>query len=70
MALGPLTNLATAYLLDNSLPERINSVSIMGGSFSAVGRYEHFTSDFNFFLDPESAHIVLKKFKGLILTTL
>ncbi len=39
LACGPLTNLATAYLLDNELPNKINSISIMGGSYSTVGRH-------------------------------
>ncbi len=42
----------------------------MGGSFSAVGRHEHFMADFNFHLDPEAAHIVLKSYHNIILTTL
>ena len=70
IALGPLTNLATAYLLDNTLPSRVNSVSIMGGAYSAIGRHEHFCSDFNFHLDPEAASIVLQNYSKIILTTI
>lgn len=54
-----MTNLAVAYLLDNSIVNNINCVSGMGGTFSNLGRREHFAADFNFHLDPEASEIVL-----------
>lgn len=52
MAIGPLTNIALAYLYDNDIVSRISSLSIMGGSYSGVGMNESFCSEFNFHLDP------------------
>jgi inosine-uridine nucleoside N-ribohydrolase len=42
----------------------------MGGTMSNLGRREHFASDFNFHLDPESTQIVFDHFNNIIMTTL
>jgi inosine-uridine nucleoside N-ribohydrolase len=47
-----MTNIAIAYMLDNSIAENICSISCMGGTYSNLGRRDHFSSDFNFHLDP------------------
>jgi len=44
MAIGPLTNVALAYHLDNSIAEKVSMVSIMGGSESAFGIMHFFAS--------------------------
>lgn len=62
VALGPLTNLALAVMLDPTIPERVASLTVMGGTSSAHGNYG-FTSEFNFAGDPEAAKIVLERFK-------
>ena len=62
MAIGPLTNLALAYHLDNSFPTKVPLLSIMGGSISAFGIRHFFAAEFNFHLDPQAAFIVMKVF--------
>ncbi len=37
IAIGPLTNLALAYHMDNTIGEKSGVLSIMGGSVSAFG---------------------------------
>ncbi len=63
-ALGPLTNIALALSIDPHFAELTQGIYLMGGSldpqtadpeFSASPRHE-----FNFWFDPEAAHIVLR----------
>jgi inosine-uridine nucleoside N-ribohydrolase len=63
-ALGPLTNIALALSIDPHFAELTKGIYLMGGSidpqtadpeFSASPRHE-----FNFWFDPEAAHIVLR----------
>ena len=70
IAIGCMTNIAIAYMLDNSIVDSINCISCMGGTMSNLGRRDHFASDFNFHLDPEGTQIVFDNFKNIILTTL
>lgn len=62
MALGPLTNLALAHLMDYQFFDNISKIVLMGGNITALGNIES-TAEFNFFNDPEAAHIVLTKSK-------
>lgn len=64
LAFGPLTNIALAIAIDPKLPELTKGIVIMGSSlnpqtddpnFALSPRYE-----FNFWFDPEAAHIVLR----------
>ena len=61
LALGPLTNLALATRIDPSFPGNIKHLTIMGGCESAKGN-SSMAAEFNFFADPEAAHIVLDSF--------
>lgn len=67
VALGPLTNLALALKLDPSLPQRIDRLVVMGGAVTAHGNITP-AAEFNFYFDPESAHIVLQAFPQLDLS--
>jgi len=58
LAVSPLTNLALAYLKDPSIVKRIKKVWIMGGAFTRGNTTE--IAEFNFWVDPEAAEIVLK----------
>ncbi len=60
IALGPLTNIATTFLLEPRLAENLKSLLIMGGLFfhSNFG-YSFIQSDFNFNRDGLAARIVL-----------
>lgn len=61
LVLGPLTNLALALKLSNSLVDNIGKVSVMGGCSRARGNAS-FCAEFNFWSDPESASLVLEAF--------
>jgi purine nucleosidase len=61
-AAGPLTNIAQAISLDPTVPELAQELVVMGGSIAPVVPLEWETEnrrEFNFWWDPEAAHIVL-----------
>lgn len=57
VTLGPLTNVAIAFLHDPTLAPRLRSMTIMGGTSDAVGNVSA-VAEFNIFVDPEAASIV------------
>ena len=57
-AIGPLTNLAVAVVLDPELPEKFKQLVIMGGAIYARGNTATVTAEFNIHTDPEAAQIV------------
>ena len=58
IALGPLTNLALAFLADPGLPRLIPSLTLMGGSLS--GGNVSPAAEFNIYVDPEAAQMVFR----------
>jgi inosine-uridine nucleoside N-ribohydrolase len=58
VAIGPLTNIAAALVADPELPSLIERIVVMGGAFEVPGNITP-TAEFNFFMDPEAAQIVL-----------
>ena len=54
---GPLTNLAVALRIEPAIAEKIKELIIMGGAYE-YGNVEPF-SEFNIWIDPEAAKIVL-----------
>lgn len=58
VATGPLTNVAAALIKDTTLVERIDCLSIMGGSLT----YGNSTAaaEFNIWVDPEAADVVFR----------
>lgn len=56
VAVGPLTNVATALISDPSLAAKIQSVVVMGGSLTGGNITP--SAEFNFYVDPEAARIV------------
>jgi inosine-uridine nucleoside N-ribohydrolase len=54
-AVGPLTNVAHAILLDPELPQKVRQITVMGGSFGVW----HRPQELNFCYDPEAARIVV-----------
>lgn len=58
LALGPLTNIALAVLLEPDLPKLLRSVVVMGGAVSVPGNITPY-ADANFWHDPEAADLVL-----------
>ena len=67
IALGPLTNLAEAFLVDPSLAEEIEQIYIMGGAFSVPGNVSdapetginNDAAEWNIYVDPHAAAIVV-----------
>ncbi len=61
VAVGPLTNIATAILVDPRLPEKVDKLVIMGGAYHLTP-YGHGNAnaeaEFNIWIDPEAAKIV------------
>jgi inosine-uridine nucleoside N-ribohydrolase len=63
IALGPLTNLAMAMRLDPEFVSRVRRLVIMGGAIAGLpdgGGNITPNAEFNFWVDPEAARIVLR----------
>lgn len=65
ICLGPLTNLAIAYLQDESL--KFASIHLMGGTINAAGNTTAL-GEFNIYQDPEAAYIVFERAPYLSIT--
>jgi purine nucleosidase len=61
VALGPLTNIALALKLDPTLPQRVARFVVMGGAVTCHGNITP-AAEFNFYFDPEAAHLVFEAF--------
>jgi inosine-uridine nucleoside N-ribohydrolase len=63
-AAGPLTNIALAIRIDPQFAELTRGIVLMGGSLNPQTDDPEFTDsprhEFNFWFDPEAAHIVLR----------
>jgi purine nucleosidase len=63
-AAGPLTNIALALAIDPHFPELTQGIVIMGGSLNPQTEDPEFSTsprhEFNFWFDPEAAHITLR----------
>jgi inosine-uridine nucleoside N-ribohydrolase len=63
-AAGPLTDIALAVSIDPQLPELTREIVIMGGSLNPQTDDPEFSTsprhEFNFWFDPEAAHITLR----------
>ena len=59
VAIGPLTNIATAVVLDRTFPSRVKSLFIMGGSNNGLGNVTA-AAEYNLYVDPEAAQIVME----------
>jgi pyrimidine-specific ribonucleoside hydrolase len=69
VALGPLTNLATAIQKDAATMKKIGRIIIMGGAVTVPGNITA-AAEFNFFVDPHAAQIVMESGIPLILVGL
>jgi inosine-uridine nucleoside N-ribohydrolase len=59
VALGPLTNIARAFIRDPDLPTLVNRIVIMGGTVSGPGNITP-AAEFNMFCDPIAAQVVFR----------
>jgi purine nucleosidase len=63
-AAGPLTNIALALAIDPAFAELTQGIAIMGGSLAPQTTDPEFAThprhEFNFWFDPEAAHITLR----------
>lgn len=66
--IGPLTNIALAVRIDPTFVSKVKDLIIMGGTDSARGNVT-WMAEFNFYADPEAAHIVLSAFPRASLVT-
>lgn len=64
--IGPLTNLALAYMLCPEISKLVKSLYIMGGTLNSTGNILP-SSEFNFAYDYIAPKIVLRNFKNIIL---
>ncbi|MCY4114637.1 MAG: nucleoside hydrolase [Chloroflexi bacterium] len=69
IALGPLTNVAAALQRDPAAMQRAAAIVVMGGSLHAGGNVTPH-AEFNFYVDPEAADVVLASGLPVIVTPL
>lgn len=69
LAIGPLTNIARALEIDPGLPDRIGTLTVMGGAVWVPGNITPY-AEANIYHDPEAAQIVLRAGFDLVLVPL
>lgn len=62
VALGPMTNIALACRLDPGFPDKVKGLVFMGGTIAALGNTPNIAAEYNIYIDPEAALIVLDAF--------
>lgn len=67
--LGPLTNIAQAFLKAPDIVARVQEIVLMGGAYFEVGNITP-TAEFNIYVDPEAADIVFKSGVPLVVMPL
>ena len=71
LALGPLTNIAMAMRMDVNFARSVKQLVIMGGAIASLpdGGGNHTpNAEFNFYVDPEAAQIVLRSGIPIVLS--
>ena len=69
VAIGSLTNLYGAYLLDDSIFEKTKEIILMGGYTAPVLYHGFHLEELNFSVNPEAADSVLKHGKNISILT-
>ena len=67
--LGPLTNIATAFLKAPDIIGRVQEIVLMGGAYFEVGNITP-AAEFNIYVDPEAAEVVFKSGVPLVVLPL
>lgn len=69
VAIGSLTNLYGAYLLDNAVFEKVREIVLMGGYTAPVLYHGFHLEELNFSVNPEAAACVLNRGKNISILT-
>ena len=69
VAIGSLTNLYGAYLLDNSIFEKVKEIVLMGGYTAPVYYHTRHLEELNFSVNPQAAACVLNHGKNISILT-
>ena len=67
--LGPLTNIAQAFTKAPDIVEKVQEIVLMGGAYFQVGNITP-AAEFNIYVDPEAADIVMKSGVSLVMMPL
>ena len=67
--LGPLTNIAQAFVQAPDIIERVQEIVLMGGAYFEVGNITP-AAEFNIYVDPEAAQIVFQSGAPLVVMPL
>jgi purine nucleosidase len=67
--IGPLTNVATAFLRAPEVAARVRQIVLMGGAYFEVGNITP-AAEFNIYVDPEAAEIVFRSGVPLVVMPL
>ena len=67
--LGPLTNIATAFVKAPDIVGRVRQIVLMGGAYFEVGNITP-AAEFNIYVDPEAAEVVFKSGISLVVMPL
>ena len=67
--LGPLTNIATAFERAPDIIARVQEIVLMGGAYFEVGNITP-AAEFNIYVDPEAADIVMKSGAPIVMLPL
>lgn len=69
VAIGSLTNLYGAWLLDNTLFDKVKEIVLMGGYTAPVFYHTRHLEELNFSVNPEAAACVLNQGKNISILT-
>ena len=69
LALGPLTNLSLAILIDSTIKDKFNALYIAGGSYNNLGN-SGTAAEYNFRADPVAAKNVIFYYKNIVIIPL
>ncbi|KAE9626520.1 nucleoside hydrolase [Parasedimentitalea maritima] len=67
--MGPLTNIATAFVKAPDIVEKVQEIVLMGGAYFEVGNITP-AAEFNIYVDPEAADIVFKSGRPIVVMPL
>ena len=69
LATGSMQNLYDAYMIDNKIGEKLNSVVLMGGITGDLYFGDKIMKELNFSVCPKGAEVAIKKYKNVSILT-